>query len=274
MTLLKDKLVLVTGGASGIGRIMGRMALERGARLVIWDKDKERGEKTRKEISAFGEVYFYNVDVSSPSDVKYSAKLVKQKFGGIDVLINNAGVVTGKYFHQHTREEIEKTINVNTTASMYVTREFLSGMIENNEGHICNISSMAGLIGNPRMPVYVASKWALVGWSDTLRLEMRKLAKNVKVTTVTPFYIDTGMFAGVRTFYPVLKPEGVARKVIRAIERNRILVSMPWSVRFVRFCQGIMPIRFFDWFMGDVLRVYQTMDHFQGRDKSVKNGGT
>ncbi len=87
------------------------------------------------------------------------------------------------------------------------------------------------------------------------------------VTTVTPYYINTVMFDGVRSLIPILRPEKVARKVIRAIEKNRIILSMPWSMRLVRFGQGLFPIWFFDWFIGGVMGIYKTMDHFQGHKK-------
>ncbi|MOA38335.1 putative oxidoreductase SadH [compost metagenome] len=138
-------------------------------------------------------------------------------------------------------------------------------MLTRNSGHICNIASSAGLISNPKMSVYAASKWSLIGWSDSLRLEMKQLKKNIGVTTVTPYYINTGMFDGVRSVIPLLKPEKAANKIIKAIENNRIFLSMPWSVRFVRFFQGLLPIWFFDWFVGKVMGIYSTMEHFKGR---------
>ena len=85
------------------------------------------------------------------------------------------------------------------------------------------------------MSVYAASKWSAIGWSDSLRLEMKQLKKNIGVTTVTPYYINTGMFDGVKSIVPILNPEKVANQIIRGIESNKIFVSMPWSVGFVRF---------------------------------------
>jgi short-subunit dehydrogenase len=115
------------------------------------------------------------------------------------------------------------------------------------------------------MSVYAASKWSVIGWSDSLRLEMKQLNKNIGVTTVTPYYINTGMFDGIKSVVPILNPDKVARKIIAAIEHQRIFLSMPWSVGFVRFFQGVLPIWFFDWFVGKVMGVYSTMDHFKGR---------
>jgi len=259
--------VLITGGASGIGKLMGRMLLKKGIRLIIWDIDKITLDETLSELQSEGEVHAMIVDVSDPAAISIAAQRVRDMMGGIDLLINNAGIVVGKYFHEHTANEITTTMNINSLALMHISREFLSGMIRQNSGHICNIASSAGLISNPKMSVYAASKWAATGWSDSLRIEMQQLKFNIKVTTVMPYYINTGMFDGVRSLVPILKPEKVARRIIRGIERNRIFVSMPWSIHFVRFGQGIMPIWMFDWLIGKVLGIYKTMEHFKGHQK-------
>ncbi|MCM4158609.1 SDR family oxidoreductase [Antarcticibacterium flavum] len=272
MTKFKGKTVLITGGGSGIGKSMGKLVLEKGARLIIWDIDRENLENTRMELETLGEVISYPVDVSKIDEVRKNAGLVKETYGGIDVLINNAGIIVGKFFNEHSTAEIDSTMDINATAPMHITSIFLEDMMKREAAHICNIASSAGFLSNPRMSVYAASKWALLGWSDSLRLEMKQLGKNVNVSTVTPFYINTGMFAGVRSIIPVLDQEKVANKIIKGIEKDRIIISMPWSMRFVRFFQGLFPIWFFDWFVGKVLGVYHTMDHFEGRkDQKVKN---
>jgi len=266
MGFYQSKIVLITGGASGIGKIMGRMVLEQGAAgLIIWDINQIAMEDTRQELVQLGRVTCYHVDLSSRADIALAVRMVKEQHGIPDILINNAGIVSGKFFHEHTETEIGLTMEVNAMAPMLVTAGFLKEMISRNSGHICNIASSAGLISNPKMSVYVASKWAVTGWSDSLRIEMRQMKKKIAVTTVTPYYISTGMFDGVKSLVPILKPEKTAAKIIRGIERRRIYVSMPWSVHFVRFGQGILPVRLFDWLIGGVMGVYHTMDHFKGR---------
>ncbi|MCH7396528.1 SDR family oxidoreductase [Belliella sp. DSM 107340] len=265
MNSLKNKKVLITGGASGIGRIMGRIVLGKGAELIIWDINLENLNNTVNELSKIGKTSGYQVDISKLEEIKSTAEETKTIHGKIDILINNAGIIVGKYFTEHTYRDIQTTMDINTLAPMYITNEFLPGMIEANSGHICNIASSAGFISNPKMSVYAASKWAMIGWSDSLRLEMKQQKKNIGVTTVTPYYISTGMFDGVKSLVPILNPEKVAKKIIKAIESNRIILSMPWSMRFVRFFQGIFPIWLFDWFVGKILGVYHTMDQFTGR---------
>ena len=261
----KNRTVLITGGASGIGKIMGRLVLQKGASLIIWDIDKNNLDLTLTEFSALGNVSGDCIDITNLEIVKQTATKAKEQFGFVDVLINNAGIVVGKYFHEHNNDDIERTMTINTNAPMHLTLEFLGEMMKRDSGHICNIASSAGLISNPKMAVYVASKWAMTGWSDSLRLEMQQLKKNIGITTVTPYYINTGMFDGVKSKIPLLDPEKSSAKIIRAIENRRIYLSMPWSMQFVRFFQGLLPIWFFDWFVGKVMGVYSTMEYYKGR---------
>jgi short-subunit dehydrogenase len=261
----QNKNVLITGGVSGIGKIMGVLALKRGASLVIWDINKNGIDDVVAEFSQYGKVCGFQVDVADSEQIVNRAKEVKDKVGNIDIIINCAGVVAGKYFHEHSENDIRRTMNINANAPMFVTRAFLDDMMKQDSGHICNIASAAGLISNPKMSVYAASKWAVTGWSDSLRIEMKQLRNNIKVTTVTPYYINTGMFDGVQSLIPILKPEMVARKIVRAIERNRILLDIPPIYRLLRLLQGILPICVFDWLVGDLLGIYKTMDNFTGR---------
>ncbi len=265
MFTIAGKTVLITGGASGIGKLMGELILQKGGTLIIWDIDSEKIDHTVRELIPLGSVAGYRVNIADVTQVKETYLKTKENHGTVDLLINNAGIVVGKYFHEHSEEDIERTMEINARAPMYITRLFLPDMLQQNSGYICNIASSAGLISNPKMSVYAASKWALLGWSDSIRLEMKQLQKNIGVTTVTPYYINTGMFDGVRSVIPILQPEKVAKKVIRSIERGKPIASMPWSIHFVRFFQGIFPIPFFDWFVGKVLGVYTTMEDFKGR---------
>lgn len=262
------KTVLITGGASGIGKIMGRKVLERGtATLVIWDINEVGIETVRQEFSVLkGKVIGYKVDVSDVKSIVETANLTKREIGAIDVLINNAGIVVGKYFHEHSHENISKSMAINADAIMHITLEFLPEMIHQNSGAVCNICSSAGLISNPRMSVYAASKWAAVGWSDSLRLEMEELKKNISVTTIMPFYINTGMFDGVKSkLLPILDPEKTSEKIIRAIEKSTKMLAMPLPYWFIRLSQGILPLPLFDWTMRNVFGIYDTMKDFKGR---------
>ena len=272
MGKFNGKRVLITGAASGIGRIMGAMALEKGAAaLVIWDINQANIDATVAEFKAKGSVFGYRVDISDEQQVIAAAQKVKEEVGQIDILINCAGIITGnKTFDNCTTEEIRRTMDINTVAPMVVALQFLPDMIARNSGHICNISSAGGLISNPRMSVYAASKWAVIGWSDSVRIELEQMKSDVKVTTIAPYYIKTGMFDGVKSpIVPLMKPEWAARQIIRAIERNKrvkvVTKLIPFPYHFVRFMQGIMPTKVFDWFFGQVFGIYHSMDNFTGR---------
>ena len=281
MSTFKGKKVLITGGASGIGKLMGEMALEKGAAaLVIWDINQDSiesvvrglGQKAKDQGRA-GRVYGMRVDVSNQPMVADRYAQTKQEVGEIDILINSAGIITSnKTFDQCTADEINRTMMVNAMAPMYVTQQVLPDMVARDSGHICNIGSAGGMIANPRMSIYAASKWATIGWSDSVRIELREMKSRVRVTTIAPYYITTGMFDGVRSkIFPLLRPENVASRILRAIEREKSFkMFMPWIPcphHFIRLLQGILPIRVFDWLVGRVLGIYHTMDHFTGRKK-------
>ena len=268
MKNLEAKTVLITGGASGIGKIMVRLMLERKAKVIIWDINQEKIDETVSEFSNKGPVFGFNVDVSNSEQIQENAKKVKQEIGVVDVLINNAGIIVGKYFSEHSLSDISKTMEINANAPMLIAKVFLDDMLYQNSGHICNIASSGGLISNPKMSVYAASKWSLIGWSDSLRLEMKQMDKKVNVTTIMPYYINTGMFDGVESKIAILDPEAAALTIIKAIEKNKIMLSIPgYMYRLTRLGQAVMSINVFDWFAGDVLGIYKTMAHFTGRKK-------
>lgn len=270
MSQIQGKKALITGGASGIGKLMGKSLLLKGlAKLVIWDLNEALMQTTVEEFRAQGfNVEAYSVNVMDTRSVIATAKLVKETIGPIDILINNAGIVIGKYFLDHTHEDIDKTMGINSSALMHITSEFLPEMVKMKEGHIVNIASAAGLVSNPKMSVYVASKFSVVGWSDSLLLEMKDAKANVQVTTVTPFYISTGMFDGVKSnIVPIVKPEVAVRKIIRGIENNSRFVRMPAIIFWVPFFKGILPASIFDIVIGKWFGMYRSMDEFKGRPK-------
>lgn len=264
--------VLITGGASGIGRIMGKMALEKGARtFIIWDINITAIEQTRKELSHLGRVKGYVVDVANAEIVDAAYSKTIADCGPVDILINCAGIITSnKTFDQMTSEEIVRTININTVAPMLVARAALPDMLRRGKGHLCTIASAGGMLSNPKMSVYAASKWGAIGWSDSVRIELQEAKSKVHMTTVAPYYIKTGMFDGVKSrIIPVLKPEYVARRVIKGIERNKIFCGIPFGFHFIRFWQTVLPFRIFDFFFGKVVGLYHAMDEFKGRKPQI-----
>ena len=264
---INQSIVLITGAASGIGRLLALESARKGAsHVIVVDKNKEGGNRVCEEVIGMGgKAVFIYADLSSKDSISEALSLIHSTFTHIDILINNAGIVTGKAFIDHSNEEIERTINVNLLACMLLTKGILPAMRSRGSGHIVNIASSAGMAAHPKLSVYVASKWGVIGWSESLRLELEQEKTGIRVTTVTPYYIDTGMFSGVKSpIIPLLKPASVSKKIIVAIEKNKIFSRMPWIVYAIPFVKGIMPQRWFDFILGKVFRVYSSMDSFKG----------
>jgi short-subunit dehydrogenase len=129
------------------------------------------------------------------------------------------------------------------------------------------------MASNPQMSVYVASKWAVIGWSECMRLELEAYGPQFHVTTVTPFYISTGMFDGVRSpIVPIVRPERAVMQILRDIERNRIYSRMPWIVYAMPFFRGILPQRWYDVLIGKWFGIHRSMSGFRGRSGKVMDG--
>ena len=159
-----NKNILITGGASGIGKLMAQEFLKRGAHVIIWDIDNAKLEAVKIELSDKGKVFTYNLNIADQENIKAAYVAVMNEHKQVDVLINNAGIVLGKYFHEHSADEIRRTMEINAYAPMFISHLFLQDMLKVNSGYICNISSSAAMISNPKMSVYAASKWSVLGW--------------------------------------------------------------------------------------------------------------
>ncbi len=275
MTLdtVEGKRVLITGAAMGMGRIYAQKAVaERVGAVVLWDVNEAALDATATELRAVGgTVHAYVVDLSSHEAIAAAAARVRRDVGDIDILFNNAGIVSGKAFYWEFggAAEIERMMAVNALAPMHVAREFLPAMIAGGrDARIVNIASAAGLTAVPRQSVYGASKWALTGWSDAVRIELDQAGhRHVRVTTVNPTYISTGMFEGAKPMLmtPIMTPEYVTDRVWRAMKRGAPRVWLPSSVYLSSFLRGLLPVRAFDWLAGRVFGVYGSMDEFTGR---------
>lgn len=276
---IKGTNVLITGGASGIGRIMGRICLEKGAsNLIVWDINQANIDKTEAELSdvkpaetgvSKGQIHSYIVNVSDPQAIKSAYEKVKSEVGDVDILVNCAGIVRGNNtFDKQTVQDIDLTMDINANAPMYVALAVLPDMLRRDRGHICNIASAAGMLGVPKLSVYCASKWAVIGWTESMRVELKQARSHVRVTSVAPYFINTGMFDGVNSkVFPILDPEKTAAKIIRAVEVGKSFRGIPFAYHFIRIWQGLLPNFLFDFIFGKIFGVYSVMDHFTGRRK-------
>lgn len=268
LTSLRGTHVLITGGASGIGRLMALGAARRGAsHVVIWDMNLQAAKSVVAEIKALGtDASAQKVDVSSKAAVSQAAQVTLEKIGHLDVLINNAGVVSGKSFLDLSEKDITTTYGVNTLALYWTTQAFLPQMKERDRGRLVTIASAAGLAGSATLTDYSGSKYAAVGFMESLRAELRDQASSVSALTVCPFYINTGMFDGVKSGSPLLKIQEAhasAETILDAIEstkRELLLPGMVYSVRVFR----LLPAAVFDW-IADIFGINKAMKTFRGR---------
>jgi all-trans-retinol dehydrogenase (NAD+) len=268
MTTIGTRHALITGGAAGIGRLVAERMAGMGAQITLWDIDQAALDEAVAALRAGGAyARGYVCDVSARDDVAAAAARVRDEAGPVDILVNNAGIVNGRYLLDLTDESIERTFRINVLGLFWVTRAFLGGMIERGSGHVVTVASAAGLIGSRKETDYAASKFAAVGFNEALRMELHRLAPGVRTTVVCPYYIDTGMFAGVKTRFPlllpILKQEKVADRIVRAVQFNRAQVQMPWMVRTLP-AMRLLPVPAFD-LLSDFFGVNACMDDFTGR---------
>lgn len=265
--------VLVTGAARGMGRLYVEKAVAGGAASVVcWDSDADALAALVREIEdSSRDIHIMStpVDISDANAVADAAQGIIAEIGGIDVLINNAGIVTGALFADASAADIERTFAVNTTGPMHLTAAFLPGMIERRTpARIVAIASASVFTPVPRMAVYAASKAALAAWSSTLRVELERTGnRHIRVVTVYPSFVSTGMFAGARgpLLTPIIAPEKVVDQVWSGMLAGRPDVMMPRMVPVARALRGILPARAFDFVAGRLFGVYRAMDQFTGR---------
>ncbi|WP_449280803.1 SDR family NAD(P)-dependent oxidoreductase [Leucobacter sp.] len=272
-TVIPGSTVLITGAARGMGELYARRAAKEGAAAIaLWDVDEDRASALAAELDGpRTRVRAFAVDVSDREAVQAAAKRTVDELGDPDILINNAGIVRGALFWEHDPErDIELTMRINTLAPMWLAREVLPAMMADpsRPKRILNIASAAGTLANPRMSVYAASKWAMIGWSDSLRLELARDGHgHVAVTTFCPSYISTGMFEGARgpLLTPIMTPARAARAAWEGMIAGRPIVSKPWTVKLAMALRGILPTRAWDAIADRVFHVYSSMDRFTGR---------
>ena len=276
---LAARRVLVTGGAQGMGLLIACGAAERGAHVAIWDLNDKALPDAASRISAARRsgdqiVASDAVDVGDPNAVSGAAERLRASFGEMDVLVNNAGVVSGKRLVDLSPEEVLRTLRVNTAALFWTTGAFLPSMIERGEGHIVTMASAGGLIGAPGLSDYCASKFGAVGFHESLRSELRRTAPGVRTSLICPFFVDTGMFAGVRTRFPfllpILEPSRVAKAAVRAIEKDRVMVVLPWFINSLKLLR-LLPAGWLDP-IAAFFGIHAAMDTFSGRQESPVRG--
>lgn len=265
---LRDKKVLVTGGARGIGLALALRFAGEGAELILVDKDEPALSPAMDAVRALGaKVIGLAADVTDLSAVRELREKVRRDAGGPDVLVNNAGVVFGGAFLDVPLERHRTTFLVNLVGLVAMTHAFLPDLLAKGEAHLVNVSSASGMLGLPFGATYASSKWGVLGFSDSIRQELELQGhRHVKVTTVCPSYVTTGLFDGVKAplMVPFLTPEKVARLTVAAVRRDRLYVRAPLIVKTIPLLKGTMPTRAYE-AISRLLRVNTSMLHWRGR---------
>ncbi|XP_062520450.1 short-chain dehydrogenase/reductase family 16C member 6-like [Corticium candelabrum] len=227
---LKGEVVLITGGANGIGRQMAHTFALRGCTVVVLDVDQAGLDTVKKELHKEGHVvHCYKCDCSNREQIYQVAETVRKEVDDVSILVNNAGILIGKKFLDLTDKSIEKVFNINSLAHFGLSRfdewgcdvslvmsctstarrsetckAFLPAMLKSSKGHIVTIASVAGLYGTAGLSDYCASKFATVGFIESLRQEIRYARKDgVHVTLVCPYHVATDLGRDLKIRYSV-----------------------------------------------------------------------
>lgn len=235
MSKIAGKKALITGGGRGLGKATAIAFANEGIHVAITGRNEKNLQKTVAELKNLGVEAIYEVfDISNVEEVKTGIANIISKFETIDILVNNAGIAAFGSFLEMETEKWVSMINTNVLGMYYVTKEILPFMINKNEGDIFNVSSTAGLTGNAGTSAYSASKFAVIGMSESIMKEVRK--NNIRVTTLTPSTIasDMSLELGITDGNPetVLQPEDFAELIVATLKfprRALIKSASIWS---------------------------------------------
>lgn len=219
----------------------------KGSIVIVADIDESAAQAVADEVrSAGGKAEVVVMDVTDPRSVAAARQQINASVGPISILVNNAGTTRGGPFDEVPIEDHLAVMELNVDGTMIATHVFLSDLEAAERGRLVNIASLAGYVGVPFAVSYSASKWATIGFSESIRQELnRRDLGNVGVTVVCPGYVDTGLFDGAAPPKGTrfLTPEKVARLTVRGVRRGRPYVRTPWLVKVASPMRGVMPSR-------------------------------
>ncbi len=225
MSKLKNKKAIITGGSKGLGKATAIAFAKEGIDVAITGRNENDLKKTVAQLKTFGVNAVYSVfDVGNYEAVKSGIKHIIDTLGSVDILVNNAGIAAFGAFNDMEVDQWTKIIQTNVMGMYYVTKEVLPYLISQNEGDIINVSSTAGLNGNANTSAYSASKFAVIGMSESLMKEVRK--NNIRVCTLTPSTIASDMsinlgIADKDSQDSVLQPDDFAELIVASLNLPR-----------------------------------------------------
>lgn len=243
MDQFKNKVVIVTGGASGIGRALCEALGQRGAIVMVADIDLAEAKQVALSIRRAGaEARALWLDVSQAEAVQRVIEQTVSEYGLLDFMFNNAGIAVSGDMRETSRQEWQQLINVNLLGVVYGTTAAYSVMIEQGFGHIVNTASLAGLVSAPMLTAYSTTKHAVVGLSTSLRAEAADLG--VQVSVICPGFVQTPMLEGSRPtdkgwaeglkgkILGLMSPQKAAQEILKGVEQNRAFIIFPFQAHF------------------------------------------
>lgn len=257
---LKDQVVVITGGAMGLGHMMALKFFEEGSKVIIWDISKDAVEKCNaiRPNAAGGTISAKVVDVCNKKLVESEAQSVLAEYGRVDILVNNAGVVAGRPFMELTEKDIHRTFDVNVISQFWTLQSFLPSMVQRKKGHIVSIVSTAGHLSVSHLTDYCASKAAAKSLDEGIKRELMDLGQDegIAFTGIYPGFMNTGMFEGAEyndylgsTLFSgrkMIEPEVVLEETMKAIKYEWREVILPYSLEPIIYYGKLLPLWFQD----------------------------
>ena len=242
----KNKVILITGASSGIGKATAIEFAKLGANIVLVARTKEKLEKVADELKKFSvSTLICQCDVSKKDQVKQMSKMVLEKFDTVDVLVNNAGFAIYGSVSDLTIDEIELQMETNYFGMIYCIKNFLPSMISKKSGHIVNVASVAASFGLPGIASYCASKFAMLGFSEGLKHELKDTG--IGITVVSPImvrtsFFDHASFEKIPKYSPTsLSSNTVAKTIVKAANSSRLEIMVPSVVRGAVWMKNTFP---------------------------------
>jgi short-subunit dehydrogenase len=250
MDNLKGKKAVVTGGAMGFGLATCEQLIKEGIEVAIWDLNQEALDKAIKDLQKLGgKVRGYHCDVSDKDRVFELAKQAINDMGQVDILVNNAGFTRAGFFTDLPLEQTMRVMDVNINAIIYATYALLPHMIARNSGYIINVGSLGSWSCSPNMVGYYTSKYAVLGFTDALRIDLKAHKKDgVHIASVHPSIAATGMFEsmerpkGLASFFINIRHDDVGRYIVKkAIKKKKAVVTVPGRMYLTRIMAACFP---------------------------------